>query len=78
MFSIAGKEDTQGKFDWSDACLDSAIVGGIAFATTFIANFSFDPVTISKAGIQGVLAFLSFMALKRGIRVDASGSPSKD
>ena len=77
MLSVAGKDDNNGKFDWCDAVIDSGIVGGIAFATTFIANMGFDPITLGKAGLQGMLAFLSFMALKRGIKV-AEGQTVKD
>ncbi len=68
--SIRGQKDAKGRFDWSSAVLDAAIISGITFFTglgTLASSSAITPeslcVLLSAVGAE----FMGILATKRGL-----------
>ncbi len=68
--SIRGQKDAKGRFDWSSAVLDAAIISGITFFTglgTLASSCAISPeslcVLLSAVGAE----FMGILATKRGL-----------
>ena len=65
---VAGNDNVKEKFDWADALVDSAIIGGIAFGNALVGSLadgvlsSWD-VTVSVC--TAFLSFITFLGVKR-------------
>lgn len=69
-------EGGEPSFDWENAFIDAAIMGGLTFMTTLVSigysGIHADPVQcVIIAALSGGLQFLTILAIKRGLVTDA-------
>ena len=75
MLTRNGQTDSNGKFDWSDACIDAGIVAGLTFFTTLGASGvigTLQPQAILTSGIAAASQFFLWLALKRGLKKETT------
>jgi hypothetical protein len=68
--SLRGRRNKQGKFDWSEACVDGGILCGITFCTSLgglAAAGSLNIASLLVVGCATAGEFLLFLASKRGL-----------
>ena len=68
--SVRGRRKTNGKFDWSEALVDSGIIAGISFCTGFGGLLAADAFTVQSFLMVATITvgeFLGLLAAKRGL-----------
>jgi len=76
--SMNGRKRADGRFDWSDALIDSFILAMINFFSTLAGTSAAGipgPATLYAAGISAALQFFVVLGIKRGlIKPELEGS----
>lgn len=71
VLSISGKNNEDGNFDWKDAVIDAAVMGGLTFCTSLGGMSVISPITeqtVIGAAVAAATQFFLVLAIKRGLR----------